>query len=516
MKLRLLLLLTILFIAIVAIAATQFPDDVQFLQRVIVERRTSDRTPSTLQRGAIYYDQVNETFKGVTSTSVVTFQTGAAGTHDVLSATHSDTVNTTPSNGQLLEYTSSLWRNIGPGAGNTLLGINASGTQHEYKTLSGTANEITVTPTGVDYAFSIPDPFTLGDGTLNSLTLVTPLAKAQGGTGITATGTANQVAANTAASAFTYKTISGTLGFTASHTDSTINIVPPQDLRTTATPVFSIVTGTLGFTTIETGGGGDSISLIAPAVVPVNKTWVLPATDVVNGFWKSDGSGNITLVAASGTGACSAGQVVTGLNAAGAPTCAQVANTFLKTAVGEAVGSLTGGTGDTIEINMNDYSFAPSITNNGLGTGKCVQVASADDAGTDTVAKLSLVVDNSISGCSGTHGYDVDWRYITASRDPEVILLVEKSTGKVVGIWKSEIDGNTSPIKYRDGYEVLYLVDYPKHLVKASVNEFMDNFKTGSFKLKTAKTGSDINRLKQIALSRGRVIYDDAIFTELQ
>jgi len=50
----------------------------------------------------------------------------------------------------------------------------------------------------------------------------------------------------------------------------------------------------------DTDNGTNYIGLKAPTAITASKTWVLPETDVTNGYFKSDGSGNISLATVGG------------------------------------------------------------------------------------------------------------------------------------------------------------------------------------------------------------------------
>lgn len=72
------------------------------------------------------------------------------------------------------------------GTANQVLGMNAGATAYEHKTLTGTANQVTVTQGVGTVTFSTPqDLHTGASPTFNSMTLTTALAVANGGTGST-------------------------------------------------------------------------------------------------------------------------------------------------------------------------------------------------------------------------------------------------------------------------------------------------------------------------------------------
>lgn len=97
----------------------------------------------------------------------------------------------------------------------------------------------------------------------------------------------------------------------------------------------------------------------------------------------------------------------------------------LKTAVGVSTGST-----DNTDITLNDFSFFPSYTNNG-GTMRELKTKDIADP-SNTIAALR------VGAGSGT--WTVRWKYITASRPPELVVLRNKATLEPVAIWQSEID----------------------------------------------------------------------------
>jgi len=102
----------------------------------------------------------------------------------------------------------------------------------------------------------------------------------------------------------------------------------------------------------------------------------------------------------------------------------------LKTTTGSATGS-----SDNTDVTLNDFSSFPSYTNDG-GTMRELKTKDIADP-SNTIAAFR------VGAGSGT--WTVRWRYIQASRPPELVVLRNKLTGEPVGVWRSEIDDPETP-----------------------------------------------------------------------
>jgi len=117
----------------------------------------------------------------------------------------------------------------------------------------------------------------------NGVTGTLPVAN--GGTGLTSLGSANQLlGVNAAAGAQEYKTLSGTSNqITVTHGVGTITLSTPQDIATGSSPTFAGMTIT-GATTIASNGGSNGLTL--------TQDWVLRRENAVTGNLYFDNSGN--------------------------------------------------------------------------------------------------------------------------------------------------------------------------------------------------------------------------------
>jgi hypothetical protein len=100
-------------------------------------------------------------------------------------------------------------------------------------------------------------------------------------------------------------------------------------------------------------------------------------------------------------------------------------NTKLHTATSSATGALTANT--PVSITMHDYSFFPSIQGTGTGTFTLGVVA----AGGDTVGRFSIT-------STANDAYAVYWRYVTATDEPFVYAIRDKTTGELVHVWAGD------------------------------------------------------------------------------
>ncbi len=130
---------------------------------------------------------------------------------------------------------------------------------------------------------------------------------------------------------------------------------------------------------------------------------------------------------------------------------ADVATTDLKTATGSATVTATSaaGTSETTATNtaLNAYSFFPSITNKETETSPSIlsyasswaphgnTVDPADQVGR---IKLTATITGDGAGSAGTNVITARWRYVTASDRPEMWVLSDPLTGKIIASWASD------------------------------------------------------------------------------
>ncbi len=101
-------------------------------------------------------------------------------------------------------------------------------------------------------------------------------------------------------------------------------------------------------------------------------------------------------------------------------TDANITNAKLKTAVGTYTGNIDPSVG--VAMGLHDYCFFPSIY--GAVADKLTLYAQAASS-SDTVARFVLYNTD-----TQVRAYDVDWRYVTASDEPFIFALIDKTTEK--------------------------------------------------------------------------------------
>lgn len=117
-----------------------------------------------------------------------------------------------------------------------------------------------------------------------------------GGTGLTAVGTANQVlGVNAGASANEYKTIAGTSNqVTVTHGVGTVTLSTPQDIDTSSSPTFATVLHKTSSQIEDPGAGTNKITIQAPTLAG-DYTLTMPVDDGTSGQQlQTDGSGVLT------------------------------------------------------------------------------------------------------------------------------------------------------------------------------------------------------------------------------
>lgn len=220
--------------------AITIPDPTTFLDKIIVERRVGEPASTQADRGRIFFDETDRKFKGDDGLLIFEFGTSLLGNHTMLSALHTDTVAGTPVQGDLmLANATPKFAKFGVGAANQLLAANTAGTTLEYKTLTATANETTVS-------------FAAGIATIG---IVDPLIVGKGGTGadLSATGGVNQFVKQSGVGAVL--TI-GTIADADVPNTITLDNITQITARaiTDLTGTLTVGNGGTGLTTITDGG----------------------------------------------------------------------------------------------------------------------------------------------------------------------------------------------------------------------------------------------------------------------
>lgn len=157
-----------------------------------------------------------------------------------------------------------------------------------------------------------------------------------------------------------------------------------------------------------------------------------------------------------------------------------VSNTEIKTAVGSTGGGV--GAGGTVNIAMNDYSFSP----NAYLTGTFGPTTSPA-LGLNTINSFSYIGRFSmreVSNCCGNgFNFVAAWRYITASRDPEIFAFYNTVNEKITNIYRSEVElTNEFPIDIsQSNTDMTNLIPvqatiHDLDLYKMDISELMNNY----------------------------------------
>lgn len=180
----------------------------------------------------------------------------------------------------------------------------------------------------------------------------------------------------------------------------------------------------------------------------------------------------------------------------------------LKTATGSATGSII------TNIAMNDFSFFPNIHSNTSVVTDHYEVWTQSTSSTGTIGRFKMHL-------VGTAVFTVRWRYVTASRPGEIVILRRISTDEIVGVWKSQIDDSSgSPFASDDpGIEAIEITKFPDRLLP---DGFHADHIMAEIKASTLTLGGIVrgvipanHPLKMEANARGRVLYKNAFLSEL-
>lgn len=181
------------------------------------------------------------------------------------------------------------------GGANYLVGYTAAGNASEAKSISGTANQVTVGHTVGAITLSLPQDIhtgatpTFADLTLTAPATLLPLQLSALGSVDAITGSANAILGYTAAGAASeVKTLSGTANqVTVTHGVGTIGLSLPQDIATGSSPTFNSLTlSTLGNNLpLQAGPAGQiqSISGVSNRVVGFDAAGTATETKSISG-----------------------------------------------------------------------------------------------------------------------------------------------------------------------------------------------------------------------------------------
>lgn len=214
------------------------------------------------------------------------------------------------------------------------------------------------------------------------------------------------------------------------------------------------------------------------------------------------------------------------------PPAASVGTTELKTATGSATGSAS------TDIAMNDYSFAPNVHATGVGA-NTFAVRAQTTLSTGTVGRFRM------EEVGSGESFTVRWRYVTASRPGEIVILRKISTGEIVAVWKSQIDDpQRSPLSGNGSVDIekIEITKFPDRLFSDRVHadKILKDLNAGALSLGTTifrggivkaiipagvRVGKTVgtetikasmNPLIVEAIRRGRVIFRGASLGELK
>jgi len=132
-------------------------DETTFLNTLIVERRSSAPTASTITRGRIYFDDVAKSYHGDPGTKIVELLTDNVAAHDILSTLHKDVTVATKVRGDLLVVDSvPKWTRFAKGIGASILQIESTGNDLKWLSPGDASSILRVNVTGADLAYLTP------------------------------------------------------------------------------------------------------------------------------------------------------------------------------------------------------------------------------------------------------------------------------------------------------------------------------------------------------------------------
>lgn len=199
---------------------------------------------------------------------------------------------------------------VAPGTANQIIGANNAATANEYKTISGTASQVTVTHSANTITLAAPQNIATGSSpTFAGMTVTGASGVVTASSGVLGStlGSANQIlGTNNAATAPEQKTISGTANrVTVTHGAGTITLNGPQDLATSSNPQFASVKTTTSLI-LEDPGAGTHTTTIQAATLGVDYTLTLPTTaGSASQLIQTDGAGVLSFVSPASASAVS-------------------------------------------------------------------------------------------------------------------------------------------------------------------------------------------------------------------
>jgi len=186
----------------------------------------------------------------------------------------------------------------------------------------------------------------------------------------------------------------------------------------------------------------------------------------------------------------------------------------LKTTTTSTSGNTTG----DVKITLNDYSFSPSVTESAVGTDWCWDITAMGGTGDpgNTTGRFGIH-----NGCGAeSKNYMVRWRYVQASRDPEVFAWFNPETGLLNHVWRSEIEHPeilpTEPDPIPQGWIPVQATVFDKSLLARDAEELRHNYTITRYEKPENIAPED--ELKTVPTQRGMVLitHPDIYFGKLE
>lgn len=212
----------------------------------------------------------------------------------------------------------------------------------------------------------------------------------------------------------------------------------------------SNVTADIVNATSSTIGG---VSIASNAVTATN-TSSISGVSLSFGSITASGNGTIGGVSLSSNAITATGaSAVGGVTLSGSLiTSSSVGTTALRTASGLATVSVPVSPGTvSANITLNDYSFFPSFTvDSSLADGNATWSALGRVVDpSNTIGRVQVTANSNDPG-GGFVTATLRWRYMTASDNPHIYVLINPATGLIVGGWNSDDPITVTDESYED------------------------------------------------------------------